>query len=404
MLAIFVAACENHPITFVCQADAQCTLNARPGICVDTHPANGVCALQDGTCASGYRYDVTAGDSASKCFVFADGSINPPDMVTPPPEDMTLLPDMTVVPPDMAGPLPDLAGTPALTWSAQASGTTTELNGGFASGASAWAVGQNTIRNTTNTGGTWTPQTTGGTGTQIFYNAWGVSTNELWIVGITSSTSNVATIYHSTNGGGIWNGQAAGTTTFGGSLRSIGGTSSSEIYAVGDSSKVFKTGNSGANWDEKTAVSPATTLEGVFAAGSSVVYAVGRAGHIYKSTDGAATAWASQTPTTSNFYEVWGATALDVWAVGAGGMVYHTTDGQTWGSVTTGVSSDLLGVWGSGANDVFIVGAGGIILHYYNGTLHREDGGTTANLNAVFGSGVGNVYAVGAGGVILHGQ
>jgi formylglycine-generating enzyme len=79
---IAVVGCNDSKPHIKCTDNAQCTLNNRPGVCID-----GSCAIADSSCPSGYRYDTAAGGS---------GECVPPgtDMSMPSQDDMK--PECTV--------------------------------------------------------------------------------------------------------------------------------------------------------------------------------------------------------------------------------------------------------------------------------------------------------------------
>lgn len=410
LVPIFLFGCTDGRIGYKCFRDDECALNGQHAKCI--YPQQS-CALPSPNCPSGFVFHSSAGANAGKC-VPEDFSVDMGDAGGGD-QDMNTEPGdiATTPPPDMAMPI-DMSVTPkTLTWTAQSSGVSSEFYGVFATGNTAWAVGGSTIRYTNNGGATWTPQTTGavtGTTSELYYDAWGASATELWLVGIQSSIMNSmavnkAIIYHTSNGGGIWTAQNPGQFTVSGALRGVGGSAAADVFAVGDSGKTFHN-NATDTWDATATLSPANYAESVFAAGSNTVYVAARGGYVFKSLNGGGSWAGKQIDTTPhNLYAIWGASATDVWVIGAGGVAYHTIDGGgTWSGVQTGVMNDLTGVSGTGVDDVVIVGAGGVVLHFYDGTLHREDSTITTSLAAVAAGGPKNYFAVGAQGVILHGQ
>jgi hypothetical protein len=70
LAALVVCACDDvTPASFHCMTDAECARGATAGLCVDS---DGVCALADATCDTGYRYAGSAGsDRAGLCVFFA---------------------------------------------------------------------------------------------------------------------------------------------------------------------------------------------------------------------------------------------------------------------------------------------------------------------------------------------
>jgi hypothetical protein len=78
-LVALLAACKVTG-AYTCEQDDQCVRGAVTGRCEATH----VCSLQDGSCASGYRYDNSAGSLAQKCVdapvdAGVDATDAPPD-------------------------------------------------------------------------------------------------------------------------------------------------------------------------------------------------------------------------------------------------------------------------------------------------------------------------------------
>jgi hypothetical protein len=68
--------------------------------------------------------------------------------------------------------------------------------------------------------------------------------------------------------------------------------------------------------------------------------------------------WTETAVSTLRVLSLWGASASDVYAAGDG-RVFHF-DGNAWSRV---FDEEVAAVWGSSATDVFMVGAGGLILH-----------------------------------------
>ena len=70
-------------------------------------------------------------------------------------------------------------------------------------------------------------------------------------------------------------------------------------------------------------------------------------------------------------------------------------DGKEWTHVETGVDADLFSIWGSASNNIFAVGESGTILHYDGSQWAQMTSGTTFDLRGVWGTSEGAVYAVG---------
>lgn len=116
------------------------------------------------------------------------------------------------------------------TWTAQTSGTTQMLNKvKFVSTNDGIAVGNaGVILRTTNGGTSWSLTTVG---TQDLNAVYYGSASQVWVVG------NGGTILYSSNGGSSWTTQPSGITS---DLNGIGGSGTSAIWACGDGGKVLK--------------------------------------------------------------------------------------------------------------------------------------------------------------------
>lgn len=185
-------------------------------------------------------------------------------------------------------------------WAEEASGTTTKLEGVWASGADhAIAVGGSEW--TERAGGTWTaivdrPAATG---------VWGSAPTDVWAVG----------------GGGIEHFDGTAWTP-------VAGTESTPLVAV-------------------------------WGSGPRDVWAVGADGHVLH-FDG--TGWAaSEGVTTQDLVGVWGRAPDDVWAVGEHGTLLHW-DGTRWRWRDSGTDELLHAVWGGPDGPAWIVGHGGVVL------------------------------------------
>src|SRR4051812_35318310 len=115
------------------------------------------------------------------------------------------------------------------------------------------------------------------------------------------------------------------------------------------------TGPSGATW---TMVPSGTTLplDGVGGTSPSDVWAVGDGGTIIHFNG---SGWAASASGTANtLYAVWAASSADAWAVGANSTLLHY-NGTSWSSATWPGPAALAvdGVWGSGPSDVWAVGS-----------------------------------------------
>lgn len=288
-------------------------------------------------------------------------------------------------------------------WTAQTSGTTRGLHGiwGSSSG-NVYAVGEGgTILHSTGNG-IWSAQTLG-TNFKFsnLYGVWG-SGSGAHAVGHDPLANNGKILHPSGNGG--WTAQTSYLTTR--VLRGVWGSSSSDVYVVGEGGMIFH-GVGDGSWSEQNS-GVFNVLYGIWGHGSADIYVVGRSGTILHSTgNGKWTAQASGT--TAHLFAVWGSGSNDVYAVGSGGTILHSTGNGVWTAQTSGTTTyEFHGIWGSADNDVYVVGIKdnimlGTILHSGgNGTWTPENADPIKSLYGVWGSGSGDIYAVGAGGTILH--
>jgi len=227
-----------------------------------------------------------------------------------------------------------------------------------------------------------------------------------------------------------WRAMDSGTAT---DLRGVCGSSSSDIFAVGENgTTVYYDGESwrlvgsgttdilrgvwysssgfiaggwkgtvihynGSGWNR---VNSGTTYDMYNVGGTAIdTYVVGSDNHIvhYDGRD-----WRLEnTQTPAHLYSIWASSATDVFAVGYGGTIIHY-DGTGWTQMDSGTTTPLHGIWGSSASDVFAVGGDGTILHYNGSTWNQVTSGAKILLRAVWGRSSSDVFAVGGEGTILH--
>jgi len=112
------------------------------------------------------------------------------------------------------------------------------------------------------------------------------------------------------------------------------------------------------SWCWSNPLPQGSTLRSVWGSASTDVWAVGD-GPIH--WDG--NAWSAvSSGTTSRLSGVWGSASNDVWAVGPYSTILHW-DGNAWSGSSSGTQSPLYAVWGSASTDVWAVGDPGAILH-----------------------------------------
>ena len=316
-----------------------------------------------------------------------DLSLQPPDMTTP---DMAVAGDMALPGPgDMALPPIDMAMAPSdMTMPPDMTGNTTVLN--------------------------WTSSS--GFDTGIFYSVYGAA-GVVFAVGDKGTANNP-----------IWKKAFAGSTLQFNpdtnntittqTLRSVWGTSKTNVYAVGDNATIVS--QTGGAWAGTigSGLPAAYPLNGVWIGlpGSPSIWTVGGTvngsctdtfdvGHF----DGSA--WES--PESS----VMGCAMGGVWSDGAGGVVmganisrveYTTStlaNRSTYKLSMLGNNIYIHGVWGTSMSNVYLVGDAGFIYHFnYNGgtpTSSLQGPSTSVNLRGVHGSSASDLWAVG-GSQVLH--
>jgi hypothetical protein len=221
---------------------------------------------------------------------------------------------------------------------------------------------------------------------------WGPSGSDVYAAATATGGAN---LYHSTDHGVSWPSQLAGGLV---NLNGVGGTSSSDVYLVGDNATILH--GSGTSWTAGSPPIMATIrLNAVWALSPGDVYVVGSSNTVLHSSG---TSWIDQTAITgTELRGVWGVTGK-VWAVGSGGVILKWS-GTTWMTDVSNTGAELRGIWGSSASDVWAVGDG-IVLHY-DGTMWSPalDGVPVAqSLHAVGGHIGGPLFAVGNGWLVLR--
>ena len=151
-------------------------------------------------------------------------------------------------------------------------------------------------------------------------------------------------------------------------------------------------------WGWQNPLPQGNDLYGIWGTSSSDVYAVGEGGTILH-FDGVS--WAPMVSGTTNTLRgVWGTSWDDIWAVGDLGTLLHY-GGTSWLPVTsTGVGLlNLIAVWGSSRYDVFVVASSGaadagLVLHY-DGSWVGMDTRVVGPLRGVSGTAANDVFVVG---------
>ena len=201
------------------------------------------------------------------------------------------------------------------------------------------------------------------------------------------------------------------------SLRGVWGSSSNDVFFVGDSGYIFHYDGSNCYTMLDTQLGDIEILYDVWGSSSTDVFAVGgNYGEIlHYDGDGWSIMRTSKEP--QYLYGIWGYSPTNVFAVGQSGIILRY-DGETWSEMESGTESDLYGIWGSSLEDIFVVGASdynstnGLILHY-NGIIWTSMYTGSITMSRVFydvwGSSGDDVFVVGRShhivnplGVIFH--
>jgi hypothetical protein len=265
-------------------------------------------------------------------------------------------------------------------------------------------------------------------GQQMVNSIWGSSGSDVWAVG---SGSLGGLLFHFD--GGAWTSAfnplsdaGAGGFSNNASLGGVWGSSSTDVWAVGDDQSGATYGtilhNDGTGWQSVTVPSSAfppglpTSLSGVWGSGPGDVWAFGATAtggggySVLLHYDGGSWAVASNPFSGADeqrqFVVGWGSSASDVWALGAIGTVAHY-DGGSWSNVWDTTGNNLSGVWGAATDDVWaasnISGNNGGELLHWNGkswaSAFVTDGGLQPQFGSISGSGSSDVWiASGTGG------
>ena len=284
-------------------------------------------------------------------------------------------------PPDLPVPGGNDVKAGGKNWSASQAKAGTTLRG-------VWGSGYRDIL-TVGDGGTilkyngksWTAQTSGTT--SRLQSIWGA---------VTESSYNVYTVgdggqvLHTT--GASWNKVASNTTE---NLADIWGAGA-EVMAAGNNGIIL-------NLTKSTSAQEDIVLRSIWGSSATNVFAVGENGTVLHS-DG--TAWTAMVSDTTEWLnETWGDNQTgEVFAVGENGTIIHY-DGTTWNPMVSGVSVTLHGVYGTAANNVYAVGDSGVVLHYDGAAWSVIMAGGT-NLRDIWADDR-RIVAVGENGIVLTG-
>jgi hypothetical protein len=117
--------------------------------------------------------------------------------------------------------------------------------------------------------------------------------------------------------------------------------------------------------------------------------------------------WSQDTAPTNTIEALWGTDASNVWAVGISGTILNNTGGTTWTQASlTGIPAgqNYYGIWGDAqGKNIWIVGQSGVVIHGNTAGWTQVPVPTdmqTVNLYSVWGDAAGHVWVAG-GGTIL---
>ena len=187
--------------------------------------------------------------------------------------------------------------------------------------------------------------------------------------------------------GGVWTATSLGA----GDNRGVGGTTLTNLFAVGE--------NGIQHWDGTAwtlEAEPTVDMNAVYAYDGGAL-ACGAEGNILKR--GESGVWeATVTNKVANFYGVDGTGATDIWAVGDQGIILHW-DGASWRQTTTDSYETLRAVYAFAPDAALAVGNNGAALSWDGTEWTVLNSDTHQNLYAVHGVSGVNAWVVGDGGL-----
>jgi photosystem II stability/assembly factor-like uncharacterized protein len=167
-------------------------------------------------------------------------------------------------------------------------------------------------------------------------------------------------------------------------------------YICGQSGKIFKTVNGGANWTVSNSGVTSVNLNAISFTDESKGVAVGNSGSIFTTADGGAS-WTSAFPvTTRNLLDV-KYFSDGIIAVGAYGTILTKEISGSWTNVITRTDSDIRGITGTSMNNARVCGGGGFIRNNLNSRsnfFNFEINPMMANLVDIFYYDANNGFAV----------
>lgn len=269
------------------------------------------------------------------------------------------------------------------------------------------------------------------------YAVWGANQDDVWVMGGRFGTGPVA--LHNTGsstGGADWMQVTSGVPS-GENLRGVFGTSSMDVWAVGDDGMVIHW--DGTTWTQLMISGAFGEFTSVWSGAMNDVWIAGAGAALYHALDGM-TFYPVSLPSQENFTGVWGGNVQDAWVVGDQSSVLHYTTAGSEGSSFSATTATLTGAYvtpdgsavrfvgnpsgilrneggqwtlepvsspnlvaiaGNSASDIWAVGNSGEIEHWGGSSWETSLSGTTKNLWAVTGDGTGDMWAVGDNGTTI---
>jgi len=386
LVLVALAGCYDR-LTFDCgMDDDKCSPG---GMCVE-----GACAFAAVDCASGLRFDKSAGARADQCVGLGDDlGVGDEDLAGSDVGDAAQPPDMTIT-----------CGTPGLPCCNLTCNPGVTCAGAQCQAANFWVVGGNGGFSYSAhwDGNAWTAaNVTGPTGADIIA-MWGASAGNIWAVGFSGNSPNTAAVIWHYDGAG-WAACAAGNTctsagTSAPQLAGIFGISATDIWAVGGSEAVHW---DGAAWTSKATGIPASaSASAVWCAATADCWIVSSTKMFH--WNGAD--WNTNYTVGSTYAgAVWGFATNDVWAgTGpgfSGAAVLVHWDGSNWSAPATIQGTNNAGVirqiWGIAKDDIWAVGDNGFTAHFDGTKWSRVSSGTTQGFLSIWGVASKDVWAAG---------
>jgi photosystem II stability/assembly factor-like uncharacterized protein len=192
-------------------------------------------------------------------------------------------------------------------------------------------------------------------------------------------------LYKTTNSGATWTANTSGVAL---TLYGLAVSSTSQAYVAGDTSTLRRTLDGGTTWADACVPCPVVGTPAFYDIenfGTANMWAAGQNGTMIHSTnaDQATPTWVAQTTgmPTSTVHSIKALSANTVYAVGGSGSVIVTQDGgTTWVTLTGAPNATYLGVdvAQSGGNDyIYIAAHNGLVVRGVRPTGSALAGGTT---------------------------